>query len=118
MAKIADMRGDVMGRFHTALYLGDVRERVKILEDAGGRGWCCVCGCILLVYLGDVRERGKILEDAGGLLLQVALDQMLWLLHLIPAAFRAWLVHLPGPSLANFAGQTSRAYVLQPPCRC
>ncbi|KAI7840084.1 hypothetical protein COHA_006214 [Chlorella ohadii] len=35
MAKIADMRGDVMGRFHTALYLGDVRERVKILEDAG-----------------------------------------------------------------------------------
>lgn len=27
--------GDVMGRFHNALYLGDVRERLRILEDAG-----------------------------------------------------------------------------------
>lgn len=35
MLKIAEMRNDVMGRFHNALYLGDVRERVKILEDAG-----------------------------------------------------------------------------------
>lgn len=40
MLKIADMRGDVMGRFHNALYLGDARERVRILEEAGGR--CCV----------------------------------------------------------------------------
>lgn len=36
MLKIADMRGDVMGRFHNALYLGDARERVRILEEAGG----------------------------------------------------------------------------------
>lgn len=35
MLKIAEMRGDVMGRFHNALYLGDVRERVKVLEEAG-----------------------------------------------------------------------------------
>jgi hypothetical protein len=35
MLKISDMRGDVMGGFHNALYLGDVRERVRILEDAG-----------------------------------------------------------------------------------
>lgn len=35
MLKIADMRSDVMGRFHNALYLGDVRERVRTLEDAG-----------------------------------------------------------------------------------
>ena len=35
MLKIAEMRNDVMGRFHNALYLGDIRERVKILEDAG-----------------------------------------------------------------------------------
>lgn len=35
MLKIAEMRNDVMGRFHNALYMGDVRERVKILEDAG-----------------------------------------------------------------------------------
>mmetsp|Transcript_18514 Transcript_18514/g.51859 ORF Transcript_18514/g.51859 Transcript_18514/m.51859 type:complete len:1226 (-) Transcript_18514:342-4019(-) len=35
MLKIAEMRGDVMGRFHNALYLGDVRERVKVLEEVG-----------------------------------------------------------------------------------
>eukprot|EP00899_Mesostigma_viride_P004602 jgi/Mesvir1/14142/Mv12278-RA.1 len=35
MLKIAEMRSDVMGRFHNALYLGDVRERVRILEEAG-----------------------------------------------------------------------------------
>eukprot|EP00197_Chlamydomonas_leiostraca_P002770 CAMPEP_0202857082 /NCGR_PEP_ID=MMETSP1391-20130828/157_1 /ASSEMBLY_ACC=CAM_ASM_000867 /TAXON_ID=1034604 /ORGANISM="Chlamydomonas leiostraca, Strain SAG 11-49" /LENGTH=1227 /DNA_ID=CAMNT_0049535841 /DNA_START=68 /DNA_END=3751 /DNA_ORIENTATION=+ len=35
MLKIAEMRGDVMGRFQNALYLGDVREQVRILEEAG-----------------------------------------------------------------------------------
>ncbi|KAL6493066.1 hypothetical protein OROGR_032825 [Orobanche gracilis] len=35
MMKIAEVNNDVMGQFHDALYLGDVRERVKILENAG-----------------------------------------------------------------------------------
>ena len=35
MLKIAEARNDVMGRFHNALYLGDVKGRVQILEDAG-----------------------------------------------------------------------------------
>lgn len=35
MLKIADMRGDIMGKFHNALYLGDARERCKILEESG-----------------------------------------------------------------------------------
>lgn len=35
MLKIAEMRGDIMSRFHNALYLGAVEERVRILEDAG-----------------------------------------------------------------------------------
>ena len=35
MLKIAEMRGDIMSRFHNALYLGDVPERIKILVDAG-----------------------------------------------------------------------------------
>lgn len=35
MLKISEMRADVMGQFHNALYLGDVTERVKILESAG-----------------------------------------------------------------------------------
>lgn len=33
MLKIAEMRGDVMSRFHNALYLGDAEERVKVLES-------------------------------------------------------------------------------------
>ncbi|QHN78640.1 Coatomer subunit [Arachis hypogaea] len=33
MLKIAEVKNDVMGQFHNALYLGDVRERVKILEN-------------------------------------------------------------------------------------
>ncbi|CAA3016831.1 coatomer subunit alpha-1-like [Olea europaea subsp. europaea] len=35
MMKIAEVKNDVMGQFHDALYLGDVHERVKILENAG-----------------------------------------------------------------------------------
>ncbi|XP_024526944.1 coatomer subunit alpha-1 [Selaginella moellendorffii] len=35
MLKIAEMRNDVMGCFHNALYLGDVEERVKLLEKSG-----------------------------------------------------------------------------------
>ncbi len=35
MLKIAEMRGDIMSRFHNALYLGDVPERIRILIDAG-----------------------------------------------------------------------------------
>jgi coatomer protein complex subunit alpha (xenin) len=35
MVKIAEMRNDVMGQFHNSLYLGDVRERVKILGEVG-----------------------------------------------------------------------------------
>ncbi|KAK4486814.1 hypothetical protein RD792_006593 [Penstemon davidsonii] len=35
MMKIAEVKNDIMGQFHDALYLGDIRERVKILENAG-----------------------------------------------------------------------------------
>lgn len=35
MLKIAEVKDNVMGQFHNALYLGDIRERVKILENAG-----------------------------------------------------------------------------------
>ncbi|KAL9229178.1 hypothetical protein vseg_004674 [Gypsophila vaccaria] len=34
MLKIAEVKNNVMGQFHNALYLGDVQERVKILEAA------------------------------------------------------------------------------------
>ncbi|KAL3634312.1 hypothetical protein CASFOL_021366 [Castilleja foliolosa] len=35
MMKIAEVKNEIMGQFHNALYLGDVKERVKILENAG-----------------------------------------------------------------------------------
>eukprot|EP01113_Clastostelium_recurvatum_P048774 TRINITY_DN894_c0_g1_i4.p1 TRINITY_DN894_c0_g1~~TRINITY_DN894_c0_g1_i4.p1 ORF type:complete len:1261 (+),score=453.13 TRINITY_DN894_c0_g1_i4:106-3888(+) len=35
MLRIAEMRQDPMGRFHNALYLGDVEERVKLLNEVG-----------------------------------------------------------------------------------
>ncbi|XP_065039199.1 coatomer subunit alpha-3 [Musa acuminata AAA Group] len=35
MLKIAEIKNDIMGQFHNALYLGDIQERVKILENAG-----------------------------------------------------------------------------------
>eukprot|EP01018_Ginkgo_biloba_P037150 Gb_15817 [translate_table: standard] len=35
MLRIAEIKNDVMGRFHNALYLGDIKERVKILEESG-----------------------------------------------------------------------------------
>jgi len=35
MAKIAEMRGDHMSRFHNALYLGDVPARIAVLQEVG-----------------------------------------------------------------------------------
>jgi len=35
MLKIAEMRGDVMSRFHNALMLGQIEERVKIMAEMG-----------------------------------------------------------------------------------
>lgn len=35
MLKIAERRGDVMSRFHNALFLGDAAERVAVLESTG-----------------------------------------------------------------------------------
>ncbi|WOL05641.1 coatomer subunit alpha-1-like [Canna indica] len=35
MLKIAEMKNDIMGQFHNAMYLGDIQERIKILENAG-----------------------------------------------------------------------------------
>ena len=35
MAKIAEMRGDQMSRFHNALYLGNVEARVAVLRETG-----------------------------------------------------------------------------------
>lgn len=44
MLKLAEMRGDVMGAFHNALYLGDVREQVRNVTSVGwGKGAWVSC---------------------------------------------------------------------------
>ena len=35
LVDIAEIRKDVMSRFHNSLYLGDVAERVQVLESTG-----------------------------------------------------------------------------------
>lgn len=35
MLKISHMRGDIMGRYHNGLLLGDAAERVSVLEESG-----------------------------------------------------------------------------------
>lgn len=35
MLLIAQNRNDVMSRFHNALYLGDVQERIRVLAEVG-----------------------------------------------------------------------------------
>ncbi|KAG6475062.1 hypothetical protein ZIOFF_064279 [Zingiber officinale] len=35
MLRIAEIKNDIMGQFHNAMYLGDIHERIKILENAG-----------------------------------------------------------------------------------
>ena len=37
MLKIAELRNDTQSRFHNALYLGDVEERVKVLVASNQR---------------------------------------------------------------------------------
>lgn len=62
MLKIAEIRGDIMSRFHNALYLGDAMERTKVLE---------LTGQLSLAYLtavnhGLTEEAERILELLNG----------------------------------------------------
>lgn len=43
MLKISELRGDTMGRYHNALFLGDAAERVKILESSGNTNLAYIC---------------------------------------------------------------------------
>lgn len=47
MAKIAEMRGDQMSRFHNALYLGNVEARIEVLREVGLRTFLPLCSFYL-----------------------------------------------------------------------
>ncbi|OZJ05293.1 hypothetical protein BZG36_01950 [Bifiguratus adelaidae] len=72
MMKIAELRGDQMSRFHNALYLDDVAERVKLLREVGQ---------LPMAYLtaktyGMVEEAEEILASAGMTEEEITLPQM------------------------------------------
>lgn len=54
MLRIAEMRRDIMGRFHNALFLGSASERVRVLEEAGQ---------LALAYLSAISH--GMLEEAA-----------------------------------------------------
>lgn len=58
MLKISNMRGDIMGRYHNALLLGDAAERVAVLEASGNMALAYLCA--RLHGLPDDAERIKI----------------------------------------------------------
>nr|GMC52242.1 coatomer subunit alpha-1-like [Ipomoea batatas] len=62
MMKIAEVKNEVMGQFHNALYLGDIRERVKILENAGHLPLAYITASVH--GLSDIAER--LAEELGG----------------------------------------------------
>ncbi|KAG9449882.1 hypothetical protein H6P81_009847 [Aristolochia fimbriata] len=62
MLKIAEIKNDVMGQFHNALYLGDIRERVKILESAGHLPLAYITAAVH----GLTEEAEKLSAELGG----------------------------------------------------
>lgn len=45
MGKIAGVRGDIASAFHNALYLGDAKERVRILKEGGQPSLAYITAC-------------------------------------------------------------------------
>ena len=64
MLKISDMRGDVMGRYENALFLGDASERVKVLEATGNLNLAYVCASIHGLA-ADAERIADLLTSAG-----------------------------------------------------
>ncbi|GJT94218.1 coatomer subunit alpha-1 [Tanacetum coccineum] len=65
MLKIAEVKNDVMGQFHNALYLGIIQERVTILENSGHLQLAYVTASTHGLH--DIADR--IAEKLGGNLL-------------------------------------------------
>jgi len=74
MLKIASLRGDPMARYHTSLLLGDVEERVKVLEESGN--WSLAYLCAKTHGLQEEVERLKVALETNGVNVE-DLDQKL-----------------------------------------
>ena len=61
MAKIANVRGDIASAFHNALYLGDPKERVRILREGGQLS----LAYITALTNGLVEDAAELEEEIG-----------------------------------------------------
>jgi coatomer subunit alpha len=64
MLKIANMRSDIMGRYHNAIFLGDATERVKVLEESGNLALAYISA--KFHGLDEDAERIKITVETNG----------------------------------------------------
>mmetsp|Transcript_13228 Transcript_13228/g.16098 ORF Transcript_13228/g.16098 Transcript_13228/m.16098 type:complete len:1300 (-) Transcript_13228:148-4047(-) len=64
MLAIANKRGDIMGRYHNALFLGNAEERVKVLEESGNTPLAYISAKIH--GLEDDAERIKVYIETNG----------------------------------------------------
>lgn len=64
MLKIANMRSDIMGRYHNAIFLGDAAERTKVLEESGNDALAYISA--KFHGLEDDADRIKIAIETNG----------------------------------------------------
>jgi hypothetical protein len=64
MLEIANKRGDIMGRYHNVLFLGNASERVKVLEESGNMPLAYISA--KLHNLEEDAERIKIAIETNG----------------------------------------------------
>jgi len=74
MLKIANMRDDVMGRYHNALMLGDAAERVRVLESSGNLPLAYICAS--MHGLKDDVERIRVTIETNGGSIEGLLDKV------------------------------------------
>ncbi|KAI8815074.1 coatomer WD associated region-domain-containing protein [Cladochytrium replicatum] len=87
MLKIAELRNDVMSRYHNALYLGDIEDQVMLLKDAGQAQ---------LAYL-TAKSHG-LEEQAEAILADAGLESP----PELPSHFEPSLLKTPTPILKQF----------------
>lgn len=64
MLKISQMRDDIMGRYHNALFLGNAAERVKVLEESGNLALAYISA--QMHGLAEDAERIKVTIETNG----------------------------------------------------
>lgn len=75
MLKIANMRKDIMGRYHNALLLGNADERVAVLEESGNLPLAYITA--VMHGLDEAAERVKIAIETNGGTVDGLMDKVL-----------------------------------------